>query len=78
MINKKTMTESVEIKKFLDKIIQTLEKGTNTDPIELPKASKVEFSKINTQETRYLIVILIITNIVLFDKLTRDETNMKR
>ena len=46
------MTESVEIEKFLDKIIQTMKKGTNTDPIELLEASKVEVSKTKTQDTK--------------------------
>jgi hypothetical protein len=36
------MTKSIEIEKLLVQKIQNLEKETNTDPIELPKTSKVE------------------------------------
>ena len=36
------MIKSIEIEKLLVQKIQTLEKETNTDPIELPKTSKVE------------------------------------
>ena len=40
--HKETMTKSIEIEKLLVQKIQTLEKETNTDPIELPETSKVE------------------------------------
>jgi hypothetical protein len=40
--HKEIMTKSVEIEKFLVQKFQTLEKETNTDPIGLPKTSKVE------------------------------------
>ena len=36
------MTESIEIERLLVQKMQTLEKETNTDPIELPETSKVE------------------------------------
>ena len=54
MINKDTMTKLVEIKNFPNKNIQTSEKGTNNNPIELSKASKVEESsnKQDSQEKR--------------------------
>jgi hypothetical protein len=35
--HKETMTKSIEIEKLLVQKIQTLEKETNTDPIELPE-----------------------------------------
>jgi hypothetical protein len=40
--HKETMTKSVEIERLLVQKIQTLEKETNIDPIELPETSKVE------------------------------------
>jgi hypothetical protein len=36
------MNKSIEIEKLLVQKIQNLEKETTTDPIELPKTSKVE------------------------------------
>ena len=40
--HKETMTKSIEIENLLVQKIQTLEKETNTGPIELPETSKVE------------------------------------
>ena len=54
MIENKTMTDLIKVEKPSDEKIQTLEKGTNTNPIELLstnkslEASKVEVSKNKT------------------------------
>jgi len=77
MIDKETMTNHVEIKKSLDVKIQTLEKGTNTNPSKIlltnksPKVPTDEGS--NNKIQGCLIVIFIISASVLFNKLTKDN-----
>jgi hypothetical protein len=67
------MTKSIEIEKLLVQKIQTLEKETNTDPIELPNHQKLKKDPINNIQNRFGCLIIIPITIIFMTK-----NNVKR
>jgi hypothetical protein len=88
-IEKEIMVDAIKIKKSSHVEIKTREKGTNTETIQVKnqkdayieilsqEVSKDKFPKIRDKVQGWLIVILTIKVIVLFNEPTKDEINMK-